>query len=91
MSKLAYIVDLAKVGLAHQEQEESILRVITNELVTHNSNRDPTLDELCLYIALGKIPAIKSYRARTGRDLREAKETLENAAYRLGLKTPNEK
>lgn len=93
-SKLDAVRKLANIAVEYPEVDSDFFALIEKIVspptpipASSPSTRQPispTLDELYVARAAGKLAAIKVYRTRTGLDLKEAKENIEKAMEGIG-------
>lgn len=83
--KLRLIIRLAELAIDYDEVSQSMLDAIAQLVPSAKEENHPTPDELFEAKTVGKIPAIKMYRARTNQGLKESKDTLELAMNKLGI------
>jgi hypothetical protein len=81
------ILRLASVAQDFPDLMPAILEQISNMLSSPltEGRKCSTVEELRMAMYQGKIEAIKAYRIRTGRGLKESKDQIENDMHELGL------
>jgi hypothetical protein len=75
---------IPSLGVAFDELDKWVVRKEA-EILANVQTIEVTANELAIAVREGKIPAIKAYRDRTGRGLKDSKDYIENAVFNLGL------
>lgn len=84
IAKLAYFANDTNDQIL-LEDVETLIQEILKPLAPVSGSFEVTLKELQIAKESGKVAAIKAYRKRTGRDLKESKDAVEGTVCWLGI------